>query len=229
MWRQLARPSFPEIQWKILKFLLGFSGSILNRLFVLTAAHCLCNHYAQCRLRPDFRGEPAMKIAYNPTQILKLEVGRYHIHDRSDSSRVLSVANIIIHPDYRGSNHDIALIELQNPLVFDYFNIGPICLPFSGRFPDKGDGFVTGWSQKKFDECHTGPHGPTPFRWDFKDSNLVSTLPFYFEDVQNVYQLLKAFRVKKQCHIIYIMYIYYIILYYIYILYIIIYTYYVIL
>ena len=73
---------------------------------------------------------------------------------------------VIPHPDFRNLSNDIALLRLKDPLEFNNRTISPICLPFTGRFPDYGKGYVAGWGQmkKRENSCHTGPDGPAPFR-----------------------------------------------------------------
>ena len=77
-----------------------------------------------------------------------------------------SFLKVIPHPDHRKLAHDIALVRIKDPLEFNNHTILPICLPFTGRFPDYGTGFVAGWGQMKRGKntCHTGLEGPAPFR-----------------------------------------------------------------
>ncbi len=43
---------------------------------------------------------------------------------------------VIVHPHFRNLSHDLALLKLDRNIEFDGANISPICLPFTGIFPD---------------------------------------------------------------------------------------------
>ena len=68
----------------------------------------------------------------------------------------VTVAEIIIHPDYDSStsDNDIAMIRLSSPVTFtDY--IRPVCLAASDSVFNSGtDSWVTGWGTiEEGDEC----------------------------------------------------------------------------
>ena len=43
---------------------------------------------------------------------------------------------MIVHPEFRNLSHDLALIKVDRKLEFDGETVAPICLPFTGLFPD---------------------------------------------------------------------------------------------
>jgi hypothetical protein len=81
-------------------------GVIVDQWNILTAAHCL-----------DYS---------NDLSNYKVRVGA---HDRSSSGRLISIAQLIIHPNYdeNRSTNDIGIIKLAEPITFTT-EIQPICL-----------------------------------------------------------------------------------------------------
>ena len=78
-------------------------------------------------------------------------------------------------------HHDLALLRVEGKPIQFTDEIMPICLPKSKRFPDSsGYVNVAGWglqheSQKRFEKCKTGEHGPSPFsncKFPFKTPGL---------------------------------------------------------
>ncbi len=45
-------------------------------------------------------------------------------------------SQVIVHPHFRNLSHDLALLKVDRNIKFDWENISPICLPFTGMFPD---------------------------------------------------------------------------------------------
>lgn len=105
-------------------------ATVINDLFVITAAHCLFDGYTDQKLRPE-----DVKLGLSD-------------HDQlSDNALQVPVSELIVHELYKNSDiyFDVALIRLQEPLVFHKY-LRPACLPtdaaesYGGRL-----GFVYGW------------------------------------------------------------------------------------
>lgn len=91
-------------------------GSILNEQFVLTAAHCF----------EDMLSRTASRwLAY---------VGKHHLDYPDDTESAHHVQEIILHPGFQNGSmkNDIALIKLQEPIVFNDY-VKPICVPPTRR------------------------------------------------------------------------------------------------
>ncbi|XP_047483691.1 prostasin-like [Penaeus chinensis] len=105
-------------------------GTIINDRFVITAAHCLFDGYTGQKLRPE-----DVKIGLSD-------------HDQlSDDGLQVPVSELIVHELYKDSDisFDVALIRLQEPLVFHHF-LRPACLPTDATESYEGRwGFVYGW------------------------------------------------------------------------------------
>lgn len=86
-------------------------GSLIDKSWILTAAHCV--------------------VGYNPKN-LTVRLGAYRIKDISETQTLdLPVGMFIVHKDYsmpRPFSNDIALLKLDDPVEFTDFII-PICLP----------------------------------------------------------------------------------------------------
>lgn len=108
----------------------GFcGGSILNKNFVISAAHCFHNEKAE-----------DLKIAAGFNSQSSQIDSRYRNYGRQE----INVKRFIIHPDYYSDlvYHDIALVELESPIVYpitidtirqgtNYYKtlVRPVCLP----------------------------------------------------------------------------------------------------
>ncbi|ROL54896.1 Transmembrane protease serine 3 [Anabarilius grahami] len=100
-------------------------GSIISSRWILTAAHCV------------------YELAY--PMLWTVYVGL--IEQPVSTVQSLAVEKIIFHSRYRpkGLDHDIALMKLVQPLIFNGF-VEPICLPnFGEEFADGKMCWISGW------------------------------------------------------------------------------------
>merc|ERR1712130_656760 len=98
-------------------------GSLISSTTVVTAAHC----------------------ATSPSQF-KVVVGDYDV-TQGDGEQRVSVASWTSHPNYNSNNqdHDIAIIQLAEPVQFSD-SVAPVCLPPSSSSNyDGATATATGW------------------------------------------------------------------------------------
>jgi len=113
---------------------LNFCGAvILNRRYILTAAHCV-----QRKTVNDFY----------------VRLGEYDFTRKNETVFVdFLPSNIVAHPDYDPATqqHDIALIEIQGDAAYNSF-VRPICLPSSTTKEPSTNStvVVTGWGSTFF-------------------------------------------------------------------------------
>uniref|UniRef100_A0A3Q2ZK50 Zgc:100868 n=1 Tax=Kryptolebias marmoratus TaxID=37003 RepID=A0A3Q2ZK50_KRYMA len=101
-------------------------GSLINNLWVLTAAHCVPS------------GNPAGLTVF---------LGLQSLQGSNPNKVSRTVAQIIVHPDYNSvtSNNDIALLKLSSSVSFTSY-ISPVCLAASdSSFYSGVNSWVTGW------------------------------------------------------------------------------------
>ncbi|XP_030611093.1 polyserase-2-like [Archocentrus centrarchus] len=105
-------------------------GSLINREWVMSAAHC-------------FMGTSPLGW--------KVSLGRQSLQGENPNEVSRNVTTIILHPNYDDltADNDIALLRLLSPVKFtDY--IRPVCLAASGSVFNNGtDSWVTGWGAVK--------------------------------------------------------------------------------
>lgn len=103
-------------------------GAIVSPFYVLTAAHCLDNL----------------------SRYARVYAGDVDLEQQEESSQIRYIQRIIPHPQYdfyrRDSDHDIGLIEVTEPFVYDYLNVGPVAL--SVELPAAGqEARAIGWGK----------------------------------------------------------------------------------
>uniref|UniRef100_A0A4W6G621 Peptidase S1 domain-containing protein n=1 Tax=Lates calcarifer TaxID=8187 RepID=A0A4W6G621_LATCA len=105
-------------------------GSLVNREWVISAAHCFSS---------------------TSTSGWQISLGRQNLQGNNPNEVSRTVARIILHPNYDSitNNNDIALLKLSSPVTFtDY--IRPVCLAAGGSVFNNGtDSWVTGWGAVK--------------------------------------------------------------------------------
>lgn len=78
-------------------------------------------------------------------------MGSHTINEKSNRVTMRSIIRIIVHPQYDQSisDYDIALLEMERPVLFSEL-VQPICLPSTSRvFPYGTVCYVTGWGAIK--------------------------------------------------------------------------------
>ncbi|XP_055019853.1 LOW QUALITY PROTEIN: suppressor of tumorigenicity 14 protein homolog [Boleophthalmus pectinirostris] len=105
-------------------------ASILSPKWLLSASHCFITNSQENRIPSNWQSYSGMQDQY-----------------KHDDVQRRTIRRIITHPDYNQMtfDYDIALLELNEPLVFGN-SIQPICLPSSSHhFPAGMSCWITGW------------------------------------------------------------------------------------
>ncbi|UYV65450.1 hypothetical protein LAZ67_3004412 [Cordylochernes scorpioides] len=107
-------------------------GSLLDELWVLTAAHCV----------DDYSGTEAK---------LKVRLGEHDVSATTEPfpHEEFSVAHIALHPDFQNNTlqHDIALVRLSRPAQRRP-HVNTVCMPPPQGVPDPASCVVTGWGKE---------------------------------------------------------------------------------
>ncbi|CAL4114618.1 unnamed protein product [Meganyctiphanes norvegica] len=115
-----------------------FCGAIIiNKFFLLTAAHCV-------------KGYPA------PYDQIKVVVGEYNLAEVDGWEVDLVVKSVIIHPDYdtTNMNYDAAILQVKDKIKFNK-RIAPIRLPHrpkNNRQKDLDSAKIYGWGKTEHTE-----------------------------------------------------------------------------
>uniref|UniRef100_A0A3Q3JK31 trypsin n=3 Tax=cellular organisms TaxID=131567 RepID=A0A3Q3JK31_MONAL len=130
-------------------------GSLLNKDWVVSAAHCYKSR-------------------------LEVRMGEHHIRQNENTEQFVSSSRVIRHPNYNSYSlvHDIMLIKLSKPAVFNQ-NVQPVALPESCA-PAGTMCLVSGWGNT----MNPGEYLFIKFvsKWTF-DSNRSPTVHPYHTDV----------------------------------------------
>jgi len=143
-------------------------GSVINKRYVLSAAHCFCVEY----------GLPYKCGEYNEFpdyahQLIKVYLGLNYqtVSPELDSFQgnpmyEYGIEGVIVHAGYQGEQNDIALVRLDRDAHFLPNFIMPICLPTQDDNSDQPksdevdlDIYTAGWGYKS-SGCITNDHGP---------------------------------------------------------------------
>jgi len=135
-------------------------GAVVNKEWVITAAHCFCMGDLKCT-----QSAPS-KIEYDLKRV-SIHVGQHNLRDiYSDPNLKHPVTKIILHPKYirkKKDMNDLALVKVKRPFKFNKY-VEPICLPGPDIKDKEIDVFVSGWGTLNQMECSTegGPNALVP-------------------------------------------------------------------
>ncbi|PSN32730.1 Serine proteinase stubble [Blattella germanica] len=112
-------------------------GTLVNKRWVITAAHCMCSGPVEL-----------------PVEHIRVTVGEHDLAKRETPlAKEVRIRRLVLHPDYRCErfNHDIALLELDDEVGWSE-SVWPACLPQAGATSFSGREATAagwGWLQEK--------------------------------------------------------------------------------
>ncbi|KAL7633043.1 UNVERIFIED_CONTAM: hypothetical protein RMT77_016619 [Armadillidium vulgare] len=115
------------------------SGSIINNLYILTAAHC----FNRFRNKND---TSTVNIAN-----MSVALGTRELKEIYEYKIIRQIIQVIPHENFVCTNfsNDIALMKMNEPLTSYSTKINPICLPPIGPTYEEITATVTGWGREK--------------------------------------------------------------------------------
>ncbi|XP_058706682.1 transmembrane protease serine 7-like [Poecile atricapillus] len=111
-------------------------ASVISSRWLVSAAHCFLDSHS---------------VRYSVPMGWRAYMGSHTINEKSNRVAVRSIIRIIVHPQYDQSisDYDIALLEMETPVLFSEL-VQPICLPSTSRVFLYGTVcYVTGWGAIK--------------------------------------------------------------------------------
>nr|XP_002188242.5 suppressor of tumorigenicity 14 protein [Taeniopygia guttata] len=111
-------------------------ASVISNKWLISAAHCFLD---------------SDSARYSVPMGWRAYMGSHTINEKSNRVAMRSITRIIVHPQYDQSisDYDIALLEMETPVLFSEL-VQPICLPSTSRVFLYGTVcYVTGWGAVK--------------------------------------------------------------------------------